>query len=297
MQLQKATRHQVKLRLGLSGASGFGKTYSALLLAYGITGDWNKIALIDTENGSASLYSHLGEFNVLTLSEPYNPERYIEAIETCEISDIEVIIIDSISHEWNGKGGCLELHEQLGGKFQDWAKISPRHQAFIDKILNSRCHLITTVRRKTDYAMDADINGKSKVIKHGTKEITREGFEYELTANFELINDKHLAKASKDRTGLFMDKPEFIINSNTGKKLIDWCNQGISLKEIENEILICETIDGLRRLYTKYPSFKKEIHPLIIDRKNALESSLEQIIPTDEIIEPNKITEDEHNQN
>jgi hypothetical protein len=85
MKLQIAKRHQVKLRLGLSGASGFGKTYSALLLAYGITGDWSKVAIIDTENGSASLYSHLGGYNVLTLTEPYTPERYIQAIEACEL--------------------------------------------------------------------------------------------------------------------------------------------------------------------------------------------------------------------
>ena len=123
MKLIKAERHQIKLRLGLSGASGFGKTYSALLLAFGISNDWKKIAIIDTENGSASLYSHLGDYNTLTLDEPFNPERYIQAIETCEKSAIEVIIIDSISHEWNGKGGCLELHEQLGGRFQDWSKI------------------------------------------------------------------------------------------------------------------------------------------------------------------------------
>lgn len=77
MKLQKAERNQVKLRLGLSGASGFGKSYSALLLAYGITNDWTKIAIIDTENNSASLYSHLGDFNVLSLNEPYAPERYI----------------------------------------------------------------------------------------------------------------------------------------------------------------------------------------------------------------------------
>ena len=81
MQLQKAQRHQVKLRLGLSGASGFGKSYSALLLAYGITEDWTKIAVIDTENNSASLYSHLGDFNVVSLSQPFSPERYIEAIK------------------------------------------------------------------------------------------------------------------------------------------------------------------------------------------------------------------------
>ncbi|WP_278034977.1 AAA family ATPase [Flavobacterium nitratireducens] len=149
MKLQKATRHQVKLRIGLSGPSGFGKTYSALLLAYGMTNDWKKIAIIDTENNSASLYSHLGDFNVLTLEEPFSPERYIKAIQVCEEADMEVIIIDSISHEWQSKGGCLEIHEQLGGRFQDWAKVTPRHNAFIDAIILSKCHIITTSRRKS----------------------------------------------------------------------------------------------------------------------------------------------------
>jgi predicted ATP-dependent serine protease len=126
MQLQKAQRHQVKLRLGLSGASGFGKSYSALLLAYGITGDWTKIAVIDSENSSASLYSNLGNINVIDLKAPYSPERYVEAIKLCEQNNMEVIIVDSISQEWNGKGGCLQIHEQLGGRFQDWAKLTPR---------------------------------------------------------------------------------------------------------------------------------------------------------------------------
>jgi hypothetical protein len=289
MKLQKAERHQVKLKLGLSGASGFGKTYSALILAFGITNDWEKIAIIDTENNSASLYSHLGEFNVLTLHQPYSPERYIQAIDACGKAKMEVVIIDSISHEWNGKGGCLEIHEQLGGRFQDWAKISPRHQAFIDKILSSNTHIITTVRRKIDYSMEADMNGKSKVVKHGTKEITREGFEYELTANFELLNDKHIAKASKDRTGLFMDKPEFIINSATGKKLMEWCNQGISLDKIEQEINSCDTIEGLRHLYNKYPSVQNQIHPLLINRKSEIEGLLENLINEEDIVEPQNL--------
>ena len=238
------------------------------------------------------MYSHLGDYNTLTLSEPFNPERYIEAIEICEKASVEVIIIDSISHEWNGKGGCLELHELLGGRFQDWAKISPRHQAFINKILHSSCHIITTVRRKIDYALDSDLNGKSKVIKHGTKEITREGFEYELTTNFELINDKHLVKASKDRTGLFMDKPEFVINSNTGKKLIDWCSKGVSIDKIKEEILKCETIEALKVLYAKYPSFQKMTHPLILERKEQLDGLSGHLITNEEVIEPNKILED-----
>ncbi|MFT7250487.1 MAG: hypothetical protein ACI9FW_000198 [Flavobacterium sp.] len=285
MKLQKAERNQVKLRLGLSGASGFGKSYSALLLAYGITNDWTKIAIIDTENNSASLYSHLGDFNVLSLNEPYAPERYIQAIEVCETEDIEVIIIDGITHEWSGKGGCLEIHEQLGGKFQDWAKISPRHQAFIDKILNSNCHIITTVRRKTDYSMDSDMSGKSKVIKHGTKEMTREGFEYELTVNFEIINDKHLAKASKDRTGLFSDRPEFVINSTTGKKIIEWCNLGISLETALSEINACENIEGLKHVYSKYPSLQKQIHNAIIVKKNQIEKISTLLVDEKEIVE------------
>ncbi|MBC8767362.1 AAA family ATPase [Arenibacter sp. BSSL-BM3] len=290
MELKTAQRHQVKLRLGLSGASGFGKTFSALLLANGITNDWSKIAIIDTENNSANLYAHLGNFNVLSLDEPYSPERYINAIKTCEKASIEVIIIDSITHEWQGKGGCLQIHEQLGGRFQDWSKVSPRHQSFIDAILQSKCHIITTVRSKIDYSLDSDQNGRTKVVKHGTKEITREGFEYELTVNFELINDKHLAKASKDRTGLFMDKPEFIINQSTGKKLMQWCSLGLSLEDVKHEIESCDTVEGLRELYTKYTSMQTKIHPLLLKRKQSIENLNNQVIDQDNIVEPNIIT-------
>jgi len=292
MKLQQAQRHQVKLRLGLSGASGFGKTYSALLLAYGITNDWSKIAVIDTENGSADLYANLGQFNVLSLTEQYSPERYIEAIKTCEKASMEVIIIDSISHEWNGKGGCLQIHEQLGGRFQDWARLTPRHQAFIDAILESKCHVITTVRKKIDYSMDKDSNGKTKVIKHGLKDITREGFSYELTVDFEVINDKHLVKASKDRTGLFMNKPEFIINAATGRKLVKWCNEGISLDNVKQEINECTTIDGLKHLYNKYGSLQDQIHPLILARKAELDSVSNQVIDKQNIIQPTNLNQD-----
>jgi hypothetical protein len=284
MQLQKAHRHQVKLRLGLSGASGFGKTTSALLLAYGITNDWSKIAVIDTENNSASLYAHLGDFNTINLNEPYSPERYIQAIKICEEANIEVVIIDSITHEWNGKGGCLQLHEQLGGKFSDWAKITPRHTAFIDGILQSKCHIITTVRKKMDYSMDRDSSGKTRVVKHGLKDITREGFSYELTVDFELINDKHLAKASKDRTGLFMDKPEFIIGKETGKKLIEWCNEGLSVEKAKEEIAECVTVEGLRHLYQKYSGLQKELHQIILNRKEVLENVGNQLVNDNQVV-------------
>ena len=93
LQIRKAERKQTKLRVGLSGPSGSGKTYSALLVAFGITGDWSKIALIDSESGSGEFYSDFGEYNVITLEAPFSPERYIEAIEVCENSGMEVIII------------------------------------------------------------------------------------------------------------------------------------------------------------------------------------------------------------
>lgn len=227
MQLKKATRKQVKLKVGFSGASGFGKTYSALLMAYGVTGDWSKIAVIDTENGSADLYANLGEYNTLTLAPPFSPERYIEAIETCENAGVEVIIIDSITHEWEGEGGCLDIQEKLGGRYQDWAKVTPRHKAFINAILQSKCHVFTTVRRKQDYEMNKDDKGRTTVQKVGTKEVTREGFEYEITLNFEFVNDNHMVKASKDRTGLFMNKPEFVITPETGVQLMKWANEGV----------------------------------------------------------------------
>ena len=227
MELKRAEKKKVKLKIGMSGASGFGKTYSALLLAYGMTDDWSKVAVIDSENRSASLYADLGEYNVIELTPPYSPERYIEAIKTCESAGMEAVIIDSITHEWDGEGGCLDLQEKLGGRYQDWAKVTPRHKAFVGAILQADTHIITTVRRKQDYEMSKDDKGRVTVQKTGMKEVTREGFEYEITVNFEFLNDKHLVKPSKDRTGLFMGKPEFVITSETGKQLIEWANSGV----------------------------------------------------------------------
>jgi hypothetical protein len=292
MKLQQAQKKQVKLRIGISGPSGFGKTYSALLLAYGMTGDYSKIAIIDTENGSASLYSELGNYNTLTLEAPFSPEKYIQAIKLCEEAKMEVIIIDSITHEWNGKGGCLDIQEQLGGRFQDWAKVTPRHQAFIDKILQSNTHMITTTRRKVDYSMDTDSNGRTRVIKHGMKEIQREGYEYELSVNFEIINDNHLVSPSKDRTGLFMNKPEFIISPATGKHLIKWCNNDADLKKVKNEIKQCETLEGLRHIYAKHPNLKNQILNDVMEQKANIEAIQNDVIPNSEVIDNEPKTTD-----
>lgn len=231
MQLTKATRQKVKLRLGLSAVSGGGKTYSALVLAKGLCGDWTKIAVIDTENDSASLYSHLGDFNTISLRPPFSPERYIEAIRACENAGMEVIIVDSIAHEWEGEGGVIDLVDKIGGGFSGaWKVLSPRHEKFKQAILQSTCHVITTVRRKQEYALVDETNKQgrtvSKPVKMGMKEITREGWEYEVTLNLE-IDIKHQASSTKDRTGLFEGKDPFIITEETGKQIKEWCETGI----------------------------------------------------------------------
>jgi hypothetical protein len=283
MQLRKATRKQAKIRLGLSAVSGGGKTYSAILIAKGLVGDLSKVAIIDTETGSADLYAHMGEFNVLPLTAPFSPERYVDAIRACEKAGMEVIIIDSISQEWEGKGGCLEIVESLGGKYQDWAKVTPRHQAFLEAILHSPCHVITTVRRKQDYEMIKDGNGRIKVEKAGLKEVTREGFEYELTMNLEL-DTRHMATASKDRTGLFMGKPAFMPDEKTGQLIAQWCEQGEEAfntvkpgsdwyKKVED----CGTQKELVELYSRNKA-EVDANPLlqqlIANRRNTINGKL-----------------------
>lgn len=240
MALQRATRKQVKMRLNLSAPSGAGKTMSALLMAYGLIGDWSKIAVIDTENGSASLYSDLGEFNTIDLQAPYTPERYISALDECIKGGMECVIIDSSSHEWSGKGGCIELNETLasakyrGNTWSAWNETTPRHDAFVQKVLQAPVHIITCTRSKTETVMD---EATKKVKKVGMKDIQREGWEYELTVSLNLDRDTHMATASKDRTGLFDKADPFVITPETGKKIKAWCEQGAPVIATKPELL------------------------------------------------------------
>jgi hypothetical protein len=281
MEIKKATRKQVKLRLGLSAVSGGGKTYSALLLAKGLVGDWSKIAVIDTENESASLYSHLGDYNTIVLAPPFTPERYVEAIKTCENAGMECIIIDSITQEWDGKGGLLEIHGAMtGNSFTNWSSLTPRHNKFIESILQSTSHVITTVRRKQDYEMTLNDKGKQTPIKVGLKEVTREGFEYELTVNFNL-DEKHNCTASKDRTGLFVDQPQFVITEETGKLIKNWCEKGIAAEPIKNrdqQIADAKTIlyaaQDLTALTTAWKLIPKDIQPEVVTVKDACKVEL-----------------------
>lgn len=261
MQLQKATRKKSKLRLNISGPSGSGKTYSALLMAKGLVGDWSKIAVIDTENGSASLYEHLGGFQTIDLQAPFSPERYIEAIDICIKAGIECIIMDSSSHEWNGAGGCIEINEALaqskfkGNTWSAWSQTTPRHDAFVQKVLQCPIHVITCTRSKMETVMTDD----KKIKKLGMKDIQREGWEYELTVSLNLDRDTHTAQASKDRTELFEGKDPFVISEATGKLIKDWCEQGIdTAKELQDAIAKigkAKDVPALTKLKASLPAY------------------------------------------
>lgn len=236
MKFVKALRKKAKLRLALTGPSGSGKTYGALEIAKGLGG---KTAVIDTEKGSASLYSDRFDFDVLELDPPFKPERFIEAIGAAQEAGYDNLIIDSITHEWSGSGGCLELLDELakakyrGNTWSAWSEITPRHNAFLDAILRSDLHIIATMRSKTETAQVDKGNGKKGVDKLGMKSEQRDGVEYEFTTVLDLNHETHTAMASKDRTGLFSNAEVTQLNESTGKKLMDWLNDGRTKAEVD----------------------------------------------------------------
>ncbi|MFV5694008.1 AAA family ATPase [Flavobacterium sp. LB3P122] len=268
MELKKSERSKAKIKMALQAPSGAGKSYSALLLAQGLTnGNLSKVAVIDTEAGSSNLYAHIGSYNVLNLESPHSPERYIEAIDLCIKSGMEVIILDSISHCWDF---LLDYHASLtGNSFTNWNKITPRQKLFVEKILQSNIHIICTMRVKQDYVL-SERNGKMVPEKVGLKAIQRDEISYEFTIVFD-IDYKHFATASKDRTNLFEGKPQFVINSNTGKKILDWCNSNMTKGELQVKVSECNNLSELTNLYNANLELAKTIEQDFVAKKNLLQ--------------------------
>lgn len=278
MQFTKATRKKARLRLALTGPSGSGKTYSALLLAKGLGG---RIAVIDTEHESASLYAGLPEmpeFETLNLAPPFTPERFTQAVTAAEQAGFNTVILDSITHEWNGSGGCLELVDEIarakfkGNSWSAWSEINPRHRDFLDALLRSPLHIIATMRSKTETAQTEE-NGRKKVVKLGMKSEQRDGFEYEMTVVLDLVHDGHFATATKDRTGLFSNADPKPISEETGKTLLEWLETGESgpdVAAILKGITGSATVEILKANYEAAMQMLPEAHHAAVAKaKNA----------------------------
>jgi hypothetical protein len=271
MNIRKAERKQAKIKMALQGPSGSGKTYSSLLLALGLVGSLEKVCVVDTEAGSSDLYANLGSYNIIPVSSPYTPEKYIQAIELAEAENMEVIIIDSLSHGWEN---LIDFHAGLSGNtFANWSKVTPRQNSLFSKILGSTSHIIATLRVKQDYVLNDKGNGKLTVEKLGLKPIQRDGVDYEFTIVFDL-DIRHHASCSKDRTGLFIDKPEFKITADTGKQIIDWCLQGVNKEEVISKINSASNLQDLTKVFTEYKDYFPELLSQFTDKKKTITNKL-----------------------
>lgn len=271
MEIKKAQRMKAKLRLGIAAPSGAGKTYSALLMAFGLGG---KIGMVDTEHGSGHLYAHLGDYDVISIEAPYTVTKYTQAIQAFEQAGYDTIIIDSLSHAWAGDGGLLDKQGKMADRgtnsFAAWRTITPEHNALVDAMLRSPCHIIATMRAKQDYVLETNDKGKQQPKKVGMAPVQREGMEYEFTVMLD-VDMQHVASASKDRTSLF-DGRYFRISKETGVELLAWLEDGVAgpdVKAILEGVSKSATLELLRSNYEAAMLMLPETqHPAINRAKN-----------------------------
>lgn len=231
--IEKAVRKKIYTKLALMSPSGGGKTYSSLRIATGmaaeiekITGKKAKIMMANTEAERGYYYANEFNYDIVNIEAPHNPEKYVDLINFAVQQGYDILIIDSSSHEWEGKGGCLELQQQAGGTYQSWAKVTPRHNKFIEAIASSPIHIIATMRGKDQYELEKDERGKTNVKKLGVGAKQRDGFEYEFTCTFLIDQQTNMAKSQKDNTHIFEKDPETILTEEHGRKIIQWANSG-----------------------------------------------------------------------
>lgn len=224
MGFQKAKKEQIWAKILLNAPSGGGKTYSALRLATGIAKKCgSRVAAIDTENGRIRYYAEEFDFDDMQLSEPYSPEKYMTAIDEAVKAGYKVLVIDSLTHEWNF---CLDLVNNMPGtnSYTKWKTVTPRHDAFKEKILQSPIYIIATVRGKDEYVLE-DSNGKKVPKKVGLGYSQRDGLEFDYTVTLNLDQNTHRFSATKDNTHLFEDRYD-VLTEEDGEAIYNWANSG-----------------------------------------------------------------------
>ncbi|MBU8738111.1 AAA family ATPase [Bacillus licheniformis] len=262
-QVTNAQREKEKAIVGFIGPSGSGKTAGALLVAYGMMREaypdasdkevWSKIGVVDTEHRRAKLYANLqfddvriGSFKHIDFTPPYTTERYQMALEAIKEAGAEVVIIDSLSHNWAGEGGIVEKHgEMQGNSFQNWGKLAPETTKLIKTLTQNDVHILATLRTKTEYVVEPNSEGKMAPRKVGTKPVQKDEMEYEFMLNFNIGID-HLAETPKDNTRMF-EGSSFKLNPEVGRKLYQWLELGIDVKA-EEEAERIRLIDEIKTI-------------------------------------------------
>lgn len=235
---KKAERKSVFLKMAMQGATGSGKTFSALRFAKGFAG---KVAVLDTENGSASLYSDKFEFDVLEMNPPFLTDKYILGIKEAEKAGYDILIIDSLSHAWAAEGGILDQKNAKdlkgGNSYTNWAEFTKKHEQMKQAILQSKIHIICTMRSKMEYVLEQE-NGKTKPKKVGMAAVQRDDMPYEFTLVFDIAHNQSF-EAIKDRTSLFAGYIGSKITEDEGRRVKDWLTLSkneINKVGVQNEI-------------------------------------------------------------
>lgn len=226
--IKRAKRDSIFTKVLLGGCSGAGKTFSALRMAKGMAEELSKrngkeerVCFIDTENRRSCYYAKKFDFDILELGE-YSPEEYIDAIDDVIDEGYKVIVIDTISLEWQF---LLDIHSKMpGNSFTNFSKITPRHERLLDKILQSEAHIIVCARSKEKYVLEEQ-NGKQVPVKKGVELIQRDGIEYIMTVSLNIDMTTHTYTAMKDNTDLFEYGGNMITEAD-GSKMIRWATDG-----------------------------------------------------------------------
>lgn len=289
---KRAKREALIAAVEIAGPSGSGKTLGGLLIAYGMMKEkypeldeydvWGKIGLVDTEHDRSLIYEgkndehthgvKIGEFWHQPLVKPYTLANYNKAVLELKKAGCEVVIIDSISHAWESEGGLLDLQQQKGGNFQAWRDINPVYGDFIDLVtgVTHHVHTISTVRQKQEYAMEQSETGKLQVKKLGLKHVQRDSLEYEFQIVFNVDMD-HVARTTKDNSGIFEQVPQQL-NSEVGKKLIQWLDKGIDVKGEEEK----QRLEFIRMCREIEAAYNGPVTAKINEIENRMNKSLEE---------------------
>lgn len=305
LQIKKAKREKIFVKVALMAPSGGGKTYSALRMATGMlreiekeTGKKGKILMGNTESKRGLYYADEFDYDIVDITAPHNPEKYVELIELAIKEGYDVLIIDSSSHEWEGKGGCLELQQMAGGTYQSWGKVTPRHNKFINAIADSPIHIICTMRGKDQYDVEKDDRGKTTVTKLGIGAKQRDGFEYEFTCTFLIDQKTNMATSQKDNTHIFEGETAVLLSENHGERVIQWANSGegytpparanktanesieLNINDIHTEIIaLCTQLGGTKNetLMSVLKEYTKNGNPKAIKDVDKASECLERV--------------------
>ncbi|WZX99593.1 AAA family ATPase [Bacillus sp. FSL W7-1360] len=250
-EVHTARREKQKAVVGLIGPSGAGKTVGALMIAKGMMQAaypdaddstlWSKIGVADTEHKRSMLYANvdfgndnkIGEFLHINFDPPYSTDRYQAAVEALKQAGAEVVVIDSLSHNWQGEGGIVDQHAGMSGNsFQNWGKLSSETTKLVKTLTRNNVHIIATLRTKQEYAVETNDHGRMQPVKIGTKPVQKDEMEYEFMLNFSL-DMSNKAVATKDNTLLFKDQ-EIKLTPDIGKNLYNWLELGADVKAEED---------------------------------------------------------------